>query len=86
MKDNVLISVENLKKYYDGGRVKALDDVSMEFEKANPHFFVLLIFWKRQQTVMFFLRIRIFLIPKPMLMLSVRRWVWFFSSLIFSLI
>lgn len=35
MKDNVLISVENLKKYYDGGRVKALDDVSMEFEKGK---------------------------------------------------
>ena len=35
MKDNSLISVQNLKKYYLDGSVKALDDVSIEFEKGR---------------------------------------------------
>lgn len=35
MKDNCLISVQNLKKYYLGGTVKALDDVSIDFEKGK---------------------------------------------------
>ena len=35
MKDNILISVENLKKYYNDGAVKALDDVSMDFESGK---------------------------------------------------
>ncbi|MBQ8588009.1 MAG: amino acid ABC transporter ATP-binding protein [Clostridia bacterium] len=35
MKDNTLICVENLKKYYMGGEVKALDDVSIDFKKGE---------------------------------------------------
>ena len=35
MKDKSLISVQNLKKYYLGGSVKALDDVSVDFEKGQ---------------------------------------------------
>ena len=35
MKDNSLISVQNLKKHYLDGSVKALDDVSIEFEKGK---------------------------------------------------
>ena len=35
MKDNSLISVQNLKKHYLDGSVKALDDVSIEFEKGR---------------------------------------------------
>ncbi len=35
MKDNVLISASNLKKYYDGGKVKALDGVSIDFERGK---------------------------------------------------
>ena len=35
MKDNSLISVQNLKKYYLDGSVKALDDVSIEFERGK---------------------------------------------------
>ena len=30
MKDKVLIKVENLKKHYNGGKVKALDGVIVE--------------------------------------------------------
>ena len=32
MSDNVLIDVRNLKKYYNGGEVKALDDVDLKVE------------------------------------------------------
>ncbi len=35
MNANSLISVQNLKKYYLDGSVKALDDVSIEFEKGK---------------------------------------------------
>lgn len=35
MSANSLISVENLKKYYLDGSVKALDDVSVDFEKGK---------------------------------------------------
>lgn len=35
MNDNTLIRVKNLKKYYLGGSVKALDDVSVDFEKGK---------------------------------------------------
>ena len=35
MNANSLISVQNLKKHYLGGSVKALDDVSIEFEKGK---------------------------------------------------
>jgi polar amino acid transport system ATP-binding protein len=35
MNANSLISVQNLKKYYLSGAVKALDDVSIEFEKGK---------------------------------------------------
>ncbi len=35
MNDNSLISVKNLKKYYLDGTVKALDDVSIDFEKGK---------------------------------------------------
>ena len=35
MKDNSLISVQNLKKYYLGDSVKALDDVSVDFKKGE---------------------------------------------------
>lgn len=35
MKDNSLISVQNLKKYYLNDSVKALDDVSVDFEKGQ---------------------------------------------------
>ena len=35
MSDKTLISVKNLKKYYLGGAVKALDDVSVDFEKGK---------------------------------------------------
>jgi len=35
MSDNSLISVKNLKKYYLGDTVKALDDVSVDFEKGK---------------------------------------------------
>lgn len=35
MKDNSLISVQDLKKYYIGDSVKALDDVSVDFKKGE---------------------------------------------------
>lgn len=35
MKDNTLISVQNLKKYYLDGKVKALNDVSIDFESGK---------------------------------------------------
>ena len=35
MTDNVLIKVENLKKYYTGGAVKALDGVNCEIKKGE---------------------------------------------------
>ncbi len=35
MNDNVFISVKNLKKYYINNTVKALDDVSVDFEKGK---------------------------------------------------
>jgi len=35
MKDNSLISVQNLKKYYLKDTVKALDDVSVDFKKGD---------------------------------------------------
>ena len=35
MKDNVLIKVENLKKHYSGGKVKALDGVNAEIKKGE---------------------------------------------------
>ena len=35
MKDNSLISVQNLKKYYLGDSVKALDDVSVDFDRGQ---------------------------------------------------
>ena len=35
MKDNSLISVQNLKKYYLNDTVKALDNVSVDFEKGQ---------------------------------------------------
>ncbi len=35
MRDNALIKVKNLKKYYLGDTVKALDDVSVEFESGK---------------------------------------------------
>ena len=35
MKDNVLIKVENLKKHYLGGKVKALDGVNAEIKKGE---------------------------------------------------
>ena len=35
MKDNILISVKQLKKHYLNGTVKALDDVSIDFEKGK---------------------------------------------------
>ncbi len=35
MKDNILISAANLKKHYDDGKVKALDGVSIDFEKGK---------------------------------------------------
>ena len=35
MKDNRIIRVDHLKKYYKGGKIKALDDVSMEVEKGE---------------------------------------------------
>ncbi len=35
MSDNFLIRVKNLKKYYNDGEVKALDDVSVDFEKGK---------------------------------------------------
>lgn len=35
MNDNNLISVKNLKKYYLNGEVKALDDVSIDFETGK---------------------------------------------------
>ena len=30
MSDNKIIRVENLKKYYKGGTIKALDDISIK--------------------------------------------------------
>lgn len=35
MTDNVLIRVEGLKKYYNGGAVKALDDINCEIRKGE---------------------------------------------------
>jgi len=35
VKDNTLISVQNLKKYYLDGKVKALDDVSIDFKSGK---------------------------------------------------
>lgn len=35
MKDNVIISVENLKKHYNGGTVKALDGVTADIAKGE---------------------------------------------------
>lgn len=35
MTDNVLIRVEGLKKYYNGGAVKALDDINCEIKKGE---------------------------------------------------
>ncbi len=35
MTDNVLIRVEHLKKYYNGGAVKALDDINCEIKKGE---------------------------------------------------
>ncbi len=35
MNDNVLISVQNLKKYYNGDKIKALDDVSVDIHKGE---------------------------------------------------
>ena len=35
MKDNLLISVKDLKKHYIGGTVKALDGVSIDFERGK---------------------------------------------------
>ncbi|MBQ8746625.1 MAG: amino acid ABC transporter ATP-binding protein [Clostridia bacterium] len=35
MSDNVLISVRNLKKYYNGDKIKALDDVSVDIRKGE---------------------------------------------------
>ncbi len=35
MKDNVLIKVENLKKHYLGGKVKALDGINAEIKKGE---------------------------------------------------
>ncbi len=35
MSDNVLISVKNLKKYYNGDKIKALDDVSIDIHKGE---------------------------------------------------
>ncbi len=35
MNDNVLISVKNLKKYYNGDAIKALDDVSIDIQKGE---------------------------------------------------
>ncbi len=35
MSDNVLISVKNLKKYYNGDKIKALHDVSVDIRKGE---------------------------------------------------
>ncbi len=35
MNDNRIIRVENLKKYYKGGKIKALDDISLEVEEGE---------------------------------------------------
>ena len=35
MNDNVLIQVNDLKKYYDGGEIKALDGVSLEIDQGE---------------------------------------------------
>ncbi len=35
MNDNILISVQNLKKYYNGDAIKALDDVSIDIAKGE---------------------------------------------------
>ena len=35
MNDNVVIDVKNLKKYYAGGKVKALDGLSVEIDKGE---------------------------------------------------
>ena len=35
MKDNTLISVQNVKKYYNGGKVKALDGVSADIKRGE---------------------------------------------------
>ncbi len=35
MNDNVLISVKNLKKYYNGDAIKALDDVSIDIRRGE---------------------------------------------------
>ena len=35
MNDNVIIKVKNLKKHYNGGEIKALDDVTMEIDKGE---------------------------------------------------
>ena len=35
MKDNEIIRVEHLKKYYKGGKIKALDDISIEVKEGE---------------------------------------------------
>lgn len=35
MNDNRIIRVEHLKKYYKGGKIKALDDISLEVEEGE---------------------------------------------------
>ena len=35
MKDNILIKVEDLKKHYLGGKVKALDGINAEIKKGE---------------------------------------------------
>ena len=35
MNDNVVIDVKNLKKHYAGGKVKALDGLSVEIDKGE---------------------------------------------------
>ena len=35
MKDNVIISAQNLQKYYDGGKIKALDGVSADIHQGE---------------------------------------------------
>ena len=35
MSDNILVSAKNLKKYYNGGAIKALDDVSIDIRRGE---------------------------------------------------
>lgn len=35
IRDNALIQVKNLKKYYNRGAIKALDDVSVDINKGD---------------------------------------------------